>query len=315
VNGGLQTAFSFGFSDLESGKGTTIVKGKSSLADTLYLDGGRVLENMGNFGGGTIVLGSNPAGKTVGGGTLINAASGTLEIKTSLLAGTGKASFVNAGKLIKSSTGSTATISAPTTNSGSISVTDGTLDFEGLFTNTNAKSGAITVAASTTLDLNGGGSSAAGAISVASGGKVDIGKGIFTLGSGTIGGGGTVEVEGTLSLGTGAVVPTVTLERSGAVAIAQTGAIATKLANFNTGNSLDLTGLTFTGAATIGFAEASDNTQGTLTITEGALSASITLFGQYVAAGFHAAQDSGSGTSITYNTSSPALEPHLAPHH
>ena len=42
--------------------------------------------------------------------------------------------------------------------------------------------------------------------------------------------------------------------------------------------------------------------KGTLTITDGSLKATVTLFGQYVAAGFHLAKDSAGGTVITYST-------------
>jgi hypothetical protein len=41
-------------------------------------------------------------------------------------------------------------------------------------------------------------------------------------------------------------------------------------------------------------------TSGTLTITSGSLKATVTLLGQYVAAGFHLASDGAGGTAITY---------------
>jgi hypothetical protein len=50
----------------------------------------------------------------------------------------------------------------------------------------------------------------------------------------------------------------------------------------------------------LSFVENAAKTQGTLTITDGTLHASVTLFGQYAAAGFHFASDGVVGTVITY---------------
>ena len=51
-------------------------------------------------------------------------------------------------------------------------------------------------------------------------------------------------------------------------------------------------------------------TKGVLTLTDGALKATVTLFGQYTATGFHIAGDGHGGTAITYAT--PALSAHVA---
>jgi hypothetical protein len=62
---------------------------------------------------------------------------------------------------------------------------------------------------------------------------------------------------------------------------------------------IDLTSINYTGA-TVSFAEASNNTSGTLTIANGASSASVLLLGNYVAgaASFTLEKDSGGGTVV-----------------
>jgi hypothetical protein len=51
---------------------------------------------------------------------------------------------------------------------------------------------------------------------------------------------------------------------------------------------------------TVKFAENAAKTEGVLTVTNGAHSQKLTLFGQYVAAGFHMASDGQGGTDVTY---------------
>jgi len=43
-------------------------------------------------------------------------------------------------------------------------------------------------------------------------------------------------------------------------------------------------------------------------VTDGALKATITLFGQYVAAGFHLTHNAAGGTTITYTAPAAHLE-------
>jgi hypothetical protein len=68
------------------------------------------------------------------------------------------------------------------------------------------------------------------------------------------------------------------------------------------GDVIDLTDFSPT-SVSLGFTENTAMTAGTLNVTDGIHSAAITLFGQFVAAGFHTAADSGGvGTAITYQT-------------
>jgi hypothetical protein len=75
-------------------------------------------------------------------------------------------------------------------------------------------------------------------------------------------------------------------------------------------DTLDLASFKFAKTEKLTFVENKAKTSGTLTVTDGKLKATITLFGQYVAAGFHLATDGPAGTAITY--AQPAVKHVLA---
>jgi autotransporter passenger strand-loop-strand repeat protein len=83
--------------------------------------------------------------------------------------------------------------------------------------------------------------------------------------------------------------------------------------SISSGATIDLANLAFSGG-TIGFAENGAHTAGTLTVTEGTVKQSVTLFGQYVAAGFSLSKDGNGGTDIHYAPISAAHVP-LTGHH
>ena len=72
------------------------------------------------------------------------------------------------------------------------------------------------------------------------------------------------------------------------------------VSGFGAGDKLDLMDITFGANLTIGYSANAAGTGGTLSISDATHSASIALFGQFAAAGFHAASDAGSGTMVTY---------------
>jgi hypothetical protein len=84
--------------------------------------------------------------------------------------------------------------------------------------------------------------------------------------------------------------------------VAATKAVTITVSGFKASDSFDLTGFAFKATEKPTFKENAAKTQGVLTITDGTLKATVALFGQYVAAGFHLAKDSGTGTVITYTT-------------
>lgn len=82
------------------------------------------------------------------------------------------------------------------------------------------------------------------------------------------------------------------------------------------GDSIDLADFSFFGTGTVpslAYAPNSGNTGGTLTVTDGTLVAHIALLGQYIAAGFHDAPDSGTGTATGPGTMITYEPPTLSP--
>jgi hypothetical protein len=107
--------------------------GTSGVANGLYLDGYRNLENNGTFvdAGGAIWLGISPVGTSEGDATFTNA--GTFDIHTdgTIVAGsaTGYTDIASSGAILRSAGTGTATIAVPLINTGSVEVASGTLDF------------------------------------------------------------------------------------------------------------------------------------------------------------------------------------------
>jgi autotransporter passenger strand-loop-strand repeat protein len=106
---------------------------------------------------------------------------------------------------------------------------------------------------------------------------------------------------GTLELQTGAnEAGTFNFASAGMLTLDGTGTYSMLVAGFTSPTAeIDLTSINYTGA-TLSFAEASNNTSGTLTIANGASSASVLLLGNYVAgaASFTLEKDSGGGTIV-----------------
>jgi hypothetical protein len=69
------------------------------------------------------------------------------------------------------------------------------------------------------------------------------------------------------------------------------------VAGFDQSDFIDLADIAFDGNATVGFSEAANGRNGTLSVTNGARSASFT----YAVAGFSVQNDGAGGTLVTYN--------------
>jgi len=93
---------------------------------------------------------------------------------------------------------------------------------------------------------------------------------------------------------------TVTFGAHAELAVAGTTGIAATISGFSATDTLDFAAFTFKAGENLSFVENTAKTSGVLTITDGALKASVTLFGNYVATGFHSATDHAAGTAITY---------------
>ncbi|HEX4078922.1 MAG TPA: hypothetical protein VHX61_08635 [Rhizomicrobium sp.] len=269
-----------GTAELMTGSGTTLLDSTSGISadDRLYLDGGRVLENQGTLTLGDdsgIVLGENPFGTSLGGGTLENLSGATLDFDFTVYAGgvyanTGTTSFTNAG-LLETTGNAAAVIDAAFTNTGTIAVDAGE------------------------LILQGGGSSSASAITIASGTTLDVAGGTFTLSGGTIGGAGSVQINsgtldvtagttfggqlnidgGTLSLNSGTDIVDGALNNSGGAIALNAGQL-----DLDGGGSSAVSGFTLASGTTLDF-DASGSTTFTLTGngTLGSSGAAIELAG------------------------------------
>ncbi len=225
--------FSGGTYVVESGSGTTDLQAGATgtlSGGILALDGGRKLQNdaVFNWTGGSISMGNNPLGTTVGGSTIVNSVGATFNdnVVSSISSNSGTNVFSNAGTFATN-------FSSGTTNIG---VT---------FNN----SGGVQVGAGSTLSLNGGGSSTGGSFSGAgtlqftNGYTFDAASSIAT--TNVIFSGGTIALSGTYT------APHTTLS-SGTL---NTGSSPITLGtNFTqTGGTLSGTGtVTITGSASLG---------------------------------------------------------------
>jgi hypothetical protein len=123
---------------VETGTGTTLLKGSTTISANLALDGGRILENASGetltWTSGDFYVGINPTGTSAGGGTIMNDAGATFDIASNgvIAHGTGTTTFINAGTVTKSNTGKT-TIATAVANlsTGVMSVESGVLDIAG----------------------------------------------------------------------------------------------------------------------------------------------------------------------------------------
>jgi hypothetical protein len=86
------------------------------------------------------------------------------------------------------------------------------------------------------------------------------------------------------------------------------------VSGFVKGDTLDLTDIAFKGAS-LTFVENKAGTSGTLTIINGKDKATVTLFGQYVAAGFALGGDGHGGTAVTYTSATAAHAELAVVHH
>jgi T5SS/PEP-CTERM-associated repeat protein len=178
----------------------------------------------------------------------------------------------------------------------------------------------------------GGGRLSAASVTIAAGGLVS-GEGAVSGAINNRGAidaqGGVLDVKGAVS-GTGGalnIAAGATLEFESSVASSQKltfgghdslmltdpSAFAAAIAGFAKGDGLDLT--TFGSGTKISFKENAAKTQGTLTISQGAQHASLTLLGQFVAAGFAVGSDHHSGSLITYSPPAATMTPLLTADH
>ena len=154
-------------------------------------------------------------------------------------------------------------------------------------------------------------------VTVANTGTIAVSSGTLDL-AGALTQNGALEIDGAATLKIDGLVhgaQTVTFTGSGGdLDIGRISGFPTTLSGFASGDEIDLAAFKFRSGETMSFVENKARTQGVLTISDGALHASLALFGQYVAAGFKLASDGAAGTEITF-TAPPVADLHLAAHH
>jgi autotransporter passenger strand-loop-strand repeat protein len=138
----------------------------------------------------------------------------------------------------------------------------------------------------------------ASSTTVSSGGVLLVSSGGSAVG--TVLSGGTETV-----LSGGVVSGAVTFKGTGdTLSVAGRTPAALSISGFAKTDTIDLASFAFKGAK-LSFVENNAKTSGILTITDGALKASVTLFGNHVAAGFKLSA-AGAGTAITYTSATAA---------
>jgi autotransporter passenger strand-loop-strand repeat protein len=134
-----------------------------------------------------------------------------------------------------------------------------------------------------------------------------VGKGITLTVSALAGATGTTVSNGGAEIVQSYGSATGTSVLSGGTIVFAGGAVSGL--SLSSGATIDLATLAFGSAAKASFVENGAHTAGTLTVTDGALKRTVTLFGQYAAAGFSLSKDAAGGTDIHY---APVSAAHVA---
>jgi autotransporter passenger strand-loop-strand repeat protein len=279
-SGGVENILSGGVASGVLGSGTAVsggtvnvLSGGSLAFSTDFAGGvtnvsaGGTADNLHVQSGGTLNdFGTITSAVTVlSGGTLIVQAGGTASGVVNrggldLVLGTAIGATIESGGTEVLANGGTVN-GATVSSGGTDDVTDG-----GTGSGATVASGGLELVESGGIDravtISGG------TFEVASGGSTGSSPVTFAGGSG-----GTLRLDASLSFG---------------------GLVA----GFGAGDDLDLRDISFGSATSTTFTEAASNLSGTLTITNGVSSASITLLGQYTAGQFTTASDGAGGTLI-----------------
>ena len=145
-------------------------------------------------------------------------------------------------------------------------------------------------------------------------GTIDAFGGTLTL-AGAVTGAGLMQIaaKSTLKLN-GAVAATESVSfvngNAKTLIVADPSAFAGSIHALGGSDRLDLSTVAFSGKPKLAWSQ--DGNHGMLTVTDGSRVVHLTLFGQYTAAGFDTAKDSGTGTVVTYTA--PAQMALAAPH-
>ncbi len=290
VSGGFQIVSGGGVASgvTISGIGQNQRGGKNALQS--LLDGGESIGTVVGSGGIQIVgPGSVASRTTVLSGGLIELEGG---VATGLIVSGGAKALVTAGSTLSGlviSRGTILTVSSGGVANKATVLKGGEIIYAGGIVSAPTFSAGSIAAVAPGGQVSGLIASAGVTLLVSSGGTA----------SGTILRGGAEIV----SAG-GKIVGTVTMSGGSDLSVAANTGVALTISGFGVGDTLRLARFAAGANEKLSFKENTAKTQGTLTITDGKLKATAVLFGQYVAAGFHAATDGAVGSVITYSTAS-----------
>ena len=138
---------------------------------------------------------------------------------------------------------------------------------------------------------------------------VQVNKGTLELAGMVFGSGGSFKISNGSTLEVDAALPNTQKlifgTGGGTLVLNDPAEYGATITGFGAHTAIDVTSFKFSGKPKVSFVEAASNKQGVLTLTDGAQSLKVTLFGQYVAAGFHLANDGLGGTVVTYTAPAP----------
>ena len=143
-----------------------------------------------------------------------------------------------------------------------------------------------------------------GTLTVSSGGTVAAatltGGTLTELANGKMSGGltissGTANISGTVAAG-----QEILFAGPGDLALYNLASFHATIGGFSTGDEFDLGGFGYATSETEVFTENAAHTQGTLTVTDGAKVANLTLLGNYATGDFHLSTDNHGGTFVKY---------------
>jgi hypothetical protein len=129
----------------------------------------------------------------------------------------------------------------------------------------------------------------------ANGGNVTI--------AGAVSGSGSAIIDGTATLQLGApssMQTTFGQDAAGTLRLDDSLDFSGVVSGFGQNDHLDLSDIKFGAGMTHDYLPNAQGTGGTLTVSDGAHTANITMVGQYTAEGFHVSDDHHAGTQITY---------------
>jgi hypothetical protein len=133
-------------------------------------------------------------------------------------------------------------------------------------------------------------------------GTIEAASGTLDLQKGVSGPGGILTIDAGKAIQIDGAVSGQTVDFNGGgdkVVLTDATHVAGKLQDFGSEDKLDLRQFN-PSTTTLAFSMKSDNSGGTLTATDGILTAKISLLGQYMASAFHKAPDGVGGTYVTY---------------